>query len=88
MPGLCVTLRVDAAVPTVLKTVIVIFESGIMPRGVGVDERVVADVCVSVQVLGISRLRDDGVGLDEAAQRRSLILTAPSARQTVGRGAS
>ena len=39
-----------------------------MPTRVIVPQRVVEHITVAVQRLGIARLGDDGVGLDEAGQ--------------------
>jgi len=44
-----------------------------VPPGVIVPHRVVEHIGVAVQRLGIARLGDDGVGLDEAAQGRVVI---------------
>ena len=40
-----------------------------MPAGIGIPERIILDVGVSIQGKYIPRAGDDGVGLGKAAQR-------------------
>ena len=37
-----------------------------MPAWVNIPQRIIAGIAVPVQALGIARVGDDGVGLDEA----------------------
>ena len=53
-----------------------------MPAGVHIPQRIIADVAVPVQALGVARVGDDGVRLGEAGEGG---IVAPGGWRSLGR---
>ena len=44
-----------------------------MPAGVHIPQQIIAGVAIPVQALRVARVGHDGVGLDEAPERRVIV---------------